>query len=165
MFKEIANLMAERDVVSLTLAKVNGKLTVSVIPTKTGLKDEAKNNLSPIVLTGTPEELDLEFINIVAQPIQKAAGILTNMETFEKSVEETQEKSKAITEAKKREDAEKKAFSEKFKKVETLFSEKKFADAAILLKQVSEMSGADKKQCENLKIKIENELNNGTLWQ
>ncbi len=165
MFKEIANLMAERDVITLTLAKVNEKLTVSVIPTKTGLKDESKNNLSPIVLTGTPEELDLEFINIVARPLQKAAGILTNMETFEKSVEETQAKSKATTEAKKKEEAEKKVFSEKFKKVETLFSEKKFADAAILLKQVSEMPGTDKKQCESLKIKIENELNNGTLWQ
>lgn len=165
MFKEIANLMAERDVISLTLAKVNEKLTVSVIPIKTGLKDEAKNNLSPIVLTGTPEELDLEFISIVTRPLQKAAGILTNMETFEKSVEETQAKSKATTEVKKREEAEKKAFSEKFKKVETLFSEKKFAEAAILLKQVSEMPGTDKKQCESLKIKIENELNNGTLWQ
>lgn len=157
--------MSERDVVTLTLAKVNGKLAISVMPTKVGLKDEAKNNLSPCVLTGTPEELDLEFTKNLIQPLSKSVGLLTNMEAFEKSIEATQAKSKATSEAKKKEEMEKKAYSEKFKKVETLFSEKKFADAALLLKQVSEMPNADKKQCESLKSKIEIELNNGTLWQ
>ena len=57
------------------------------MPTKKGLKDEAKNNLSPILITGTPEELDQQFINIIKQPLQKATGLLTNMEKFEKSME------------------------------------------------------------------------------
>lgn len=165
MFKEIANLMSERDVITLTLAKVNEKLAVSVMPTKLGLKDGAIKNLSPCVLTGTPEELDLEFTDKLTQPLKKVIGLLTNMDIVEKSIEVTQAKSKLATEAKKKEETEIKAFSEKIKKVETLFSEKKFAEAALLLKQASEMPGADKKQCVNLKSKIEIELNNGTLWQ
>lgn len=164
MFIEISELMSDRDIINLVLTKVNGIVSVSVLPKKTGLKDEAKNNLSPIVVKGTPEELDQKFIEIIKQPLQKATGILTNMDVFEKSLEATQAKSKAATEAKKKTDAEKKTFTDKMKKVETLFTEKKYPEAALLLKEASELPGADKKQCETMKNKINVELNTGTLF-
>ena len=86
------------------------------------------------------------------------------MDTFEKSIEAAEAASKATTEAKKKEEKEGKAFSEKMKKVETLFNEKKYAEAAILLKTATEMPTADAKQCEVLKNKISVELNSGTLF-
>lgn len=95
------------------------------MPTKLGLKDGAIKNLSPCVLTGTPEELDLEFTDKLTQPLKKVIGLLTNMDIVEKSIEATQAKSKLATEAKKKEETEIKAYSEKIKKVETLFSEKR----------------------------------------
>lgn len=164
MFTEIANLMSDKDVITLVLTKANGILAVSVMPKKIGLKDEAKDKLSPIVLKGTPEELDREFITTIQKPIERAVGLLTNMAVHEKSVEEVKAKSKAEDETRKKENAEKKAFTDKMQKVETLYKERKFPEAALLLKQVSEMSGADKKQCETLKIKIDVELNSGTLF-
>lgn len=100
-------------------------MSVSVLPQKVGLKDEAKNHLSPMVLRGTPEEIDQHFISQVRSPLEKTIGMLTNMAVYEKSMEETIAKSKAATEAKKQEDAKKKAFTEKMKKVEPLFTEKK----------------------------------------
>lgn len=164
MFTEIADLMSDKDVITLVLTKANGILAVSVMPKKIGLKDEAKDKLSPIVLKGTPEELDREFITTIQKPIERAVGLLTNMAVHEKSVEEVKAKSKAEDETRKKENAEKKAFTDKMQKVETLYKERKFPEAALLLKQVSEMSGADKKQCETLKIKIDVELNSGTLF-
>lgn len=164
MFTEIANLMSDKDVITLVLTKANGILAVSVMPKKIGLKDEAKDKLSPIVLKGTPEELDREFITTIQKPIERAVGLLTNMAVHEKSVEEVKAKSKVEDETRKKENAEKKAFTDKMQKVETLYKERKFPEAALLLKQVSEMSGADKKQCETLKIKIDVELNSGTLF-
>lgn len=164
MFKEISQLMSDRDVIKLVMTKVNGNLCVSVLPTKTGLKDEAKDSLSPIVIKGTPEKLDEQFIEAIQQPLQKATEALTNMDVFEKSMEAMQAKSKAATEAKKKEEAVRKAFADKIKKVETLYTEKKFPEAALLLKEVSEMPVADKKQCEILKNKIDVELNAGTLF-
>lgn len=164
MFIEISKLMSERDVIKLVMTKVNGNLCVSVLPTKTGLKDEAKDSLSPIVIKGTPEKLDEQFIEAIKQPLQKATEALTNMDVFEKSMEAMQAKSKAATEAKKKEEAARKAFADKIKKVETLCTEKKFPEAALLLKDTSEMPGADKKQCEILKNKIDVELNAGTLF-
>lgn len=164
LFTEIANLMSDKDVITLVVTKSNATMTVSVMPKRVGLKDEAKNNLSPIVLRGTPEELDSEFITTIQKPIEKAIGLFTNMAVHEKSLDEVKAKSKAEEETRKKESAEKKAFAEKFKKVETLFTERKFPEAALLLKQVNEMPGADKKQCEAIKIKIDVELNSGTLF-
>ena len=164
MFTEISESMADRDMITLVLTKVNGKISVSVMPTKKGLKDEAKNNLSPILITGTPEELDQQFIDVIKQPLQKATGLLTNMDKFEKSMEAALSCSKAASEAKKKEDAERKAFTDKMKKVDTMFTEKKYPEAALLLKEVSEMPSADKKQCEILKNKINVELNSNSLF-
>lgn len=164
MFTEIADLMSDKDVITLVLTKTNGILAVSVMPKRVGLKDEAKDKLSPIVLKGTPEELDREFISTIQKPIERAVGLLTNMAVHEKSLAEVKAKSKAEDETRKKESAEKKAFTDKMQKVETLYKERKFPEAALLLKQVSEMSGADKKQCETLKIKIDVELNSGTLF-
>ena len=164
MFTEIADLMSDKDVVTLVLTKANGILAVSVMPKRVGLKDEAKDSLSPIVLKGTPEELDREFISTIQKPIERAVGLLTNMAVHEKSLEEAKAKSKAEDETRKKATVEKKAFTDKMQKVEALYKERKFPEAAILLKQVSEMSGADKKQCETLKIKIDVELNSGTLF-
>lgn len=90
--------------------------------------------------------------------------MLTNMDVFEKSMEAMQAESKAATEAKKKEETARKAFTDKMKKVETLYTEKKFPEAALLLKEASEMLGADKKQCETMKNKINVELNAGTLF-
>lgn len=164
MFVEISELISDRDVIKLVMTKVNGILCVSLLPTKTGLKDEAKDNLSPIVIKGTPEKLDEQFIEAIKQPLQKTTEMLTNMDIFEKSLEAMEAKSKAANEAKKKAELERKAFTEKIKKVETLYTEKKFPEAALLLKEVNDMPGADKKQCETLKNKINVELNAGTLF-
>ena len=164
MFVEISELMSDRDVIKLVMTKVNGNLSVSVLPVKTSLKDEAKDNLSPIVVKGMPEKFDEQFIEIIKQPIKKSMEMLTNMDVFEKSMEAMQAESKAATEAKKKEETARKAFTDKMKKVETLYTEKKFPEAALLLKEASEMPGADKKQCETMKNKINVELNAGTLF-
>lgn len=164
MFNEIFELMSDRDILTLVLAKVNGRVSVSVMPSKKGLKDGAKNNLSPMLITGTPEELDQQFIDKIRQPLKRATGLLTNMDDFEKSLEATQAKSKAVAEAKKKEESERKAFTDKMKKVEILYMDKKYPEAALLLKEVSEMPGADKKQCDTLKNKISIELSSGTLF-
>lgn len=165
MFKELFELMSDRDMISITLTKINDKLSVSVIPNKSGLKDEAKNKLTPIVICGTPEEFEEGFIQTVRSPLQKTIGIMTNMAEYEKSVEEMKAKSKETEEAKKKEDAQQKSFNEKFSKVETLFNEKKYSEAALLLKKVSAMEGADIEKCSRLREKINTELNNGTLFQ
>jgi PRTRC genetic system protein E len=84
---------------NLVISKSETGLVVSVLPQLT-CKDEAKNNITPILLKGTAEELDAQFAGIIQQPLQKVSGLSTNLIQFEKAVEKT-EAENAITKDKK----------------------------------------------------------------
>lgn len=53
-----------------------GILTVSVLPKGEGL------NLKPLVLTGTPEELDAGFVAEIERAGKSVAGLVSNIESF-----------------------------------------------------------------------------------
>ena len=55
---------------SINIRQVNDKLTVAVMPRRAGLKDEAGGQIVPLVLNGTPEELDMEFLGAITAPVQ-----------------------------------------------------------------------------------------------
>jgi len=84
---------------NIVISKNETGLVVSVFPQLT-CKDEAKGNITPILLKGTAEELDAQFAGIIQQPLQKVSGISTNLIQFERAVEKT-EADNAITKAKK----------------------------------------------------------------
>lgn len=83
-------------------------------------------------MNGTPEELDAEFLQAISTPVQKAQGILTNLETFEKQAEQAASQNKG---AKSPLEKEPKEVREKREKMEKLL---KKADEAIAGKRYSE---------------------------
>ena len=87
--------------VTLTIHSQNEILTVSVYPKSKGLKDEAKNHLKPIVLTGTAQELDDGFFDAVTKPIQRASGLLVAMKDFEDSIDLVEAQKKEAQEEQK----------------------------------------------------------------
>ena len=74
-FTRLSQSLTPQTSVNLTVHSQDGILSVSVFPKVKGLKDEAKNHLQPIVLTGTAQELDEGFFDAIAQPIEKASKI------------------------------------------------------------------------------------------
>jgi PRTRC genetic system protein E len=84
---------------NIVISKSETGLVVSVLPQLT-CKDEAKKNITPILLKGTADELDAQFAGIIQQPLQKVSGLSTNLIQFERAVEKT-EADNAITKAKK----------------------------------------------------------------
>lgn len=74
-FTSISQMMTESVDLTLVIRKANGQLTVSTLPKANGLKDEAANHIIPLTLTGTPEEMDAEFLQHIMQPIRKATGV------------------------------------------------------------------------------------------
>ena len=94
-FQTINRMITAGTDLSINIRQVNDKLTVAVMPRRAGLKDEAGEQIVPLVLNGTPEELDMEFLGAITAPVQKAQGILTNLETFEKQAEQAVSQSKA----------------------------------------------------------------------
>lgn len=104
-FQQISTLEVE----SLEIKIVNKQntLSVSILPKS---NSKTMETLKPIVITGAPEELDKEFFNIVSSPIEKTVSLISNIEEYEKSLEdvkavkaEKEEKKKA--ESKKKETA------------------------------------------------------------
>lgn len=95
--------------------------------------DEARKQIAPLNITGTPSELDAGFFNIIEKPMQQASGLMVNLEAFQKSLEKTQQQSakEKLEESTKKKAKEelKKAYDAAMKKVEELEKEKRYREA------------------------------------
>lgn len=132
IFKELATFLEEGCDINITVRKVADKMVACVSYNNTNVKDEAKRMIPPFTVSGTAEELDEEFVNVIKEPLQKSQGLQTSMKEFEAAMEVAKANTKAAAEAKKKEnDAKKKeADAEKRKKEEY----KKHLDAGNKLK-------------------------------
>lgn len=155
-FQTINRMITAGTDLSINIRQVNDKLTVAVMPRRAGLKDEAGEQIVPLVLNGTPEELDMEFLGAIAAPVQKAQGILTNLETFEKQAEQAVSQSKAaksVAEKESKEVREKREKMEKLlKKAEDATGGKRYSEALTWLRQAKRLAMPDKQKEIDVKI-------------
>lgn len=81
-------MMTEGTELTLVMRKMSdSRMAVSLLPKVQTLKESTRNRFVPLVLNGTPAELDAGFFPAVAQPVQRAAGIMLNLAEFEKQTE------------------------------------------------------------------------------
>ena len=118
------------------------KLIVSVLFFNDTVGDDARKKVPPILLKGTAEELDNGFFETISVPLQTASGLMVDMETFMKQLEEAKkqsamEKEKADREKKEKE-AKAKKYKEAFQKAEALEKEGKYKEAWSALPKISE---------------------------
>lgn len=149
-FKEISGLVTAGVELNVTIKRSGEKLIVSVFPKVTDLKDEAAKKIVPLVVSGTPDELDKGFSAAISTPIQSAAELLGNMKEFETSMAEAQSKSKAA-------DANKKKYDQLIKKADGLEKDGKLKNAVACLKQAKEFAQdklATQKKIDKLQAKI-----------
>ena len=83
-FKEL-NTLLNQATLSITIAKKDGNLTVSVTPIA---PEGVKLELKPLIFNGTPEELDAKFLETLKSPLQKTEQAFCNVGEFEKQLEE-----------------------------------------------------------------------------
>jgi len=123
-FKLLEQYLENADL-NLVLKKTKTGIAVSVLP-KPNVEDKAKDNLIPLIIKGTAEELDAQFIQLIQPQLQQATGIITNIAEFEAQANELKNKSEAEKKAK---DAKKKANENSKKALEgadKLLEENKF---------------------------------------
>jgi len=134
-FTQIASLGIE-GYLQITIAKgAEESLIVSVLPINDDCGDNAKSMIVPLNLRGTAFQLDEVFFQRIAEPLQAASGLMVNMETFMKQLEEAKQKSamekeKADREKKAKEERDKK-FKDAMAKADELEKEDKFREAWI----------------------------------
>jgi PRTRC genetic system protein E len=92
-FENIKGL-AFRGNLNLTIAKgADDKLTVSVLLAN-DLPDRAARIIPPMLLKGEASELDEGFFSAIIEPLAKTTQLFANMEAYNKSIEEAQQKSR-----------------------------------------------------------------------
>lgn len=87
-FTTLAEFMDQNSDLHITFKKKDNQLTVGVF--FTGAKE-----ITPLTISGTAQELDDEFFNVLAEPIQKVNGFVFNAEQVKKSVEDAKAKAAA----------------------------------------------------------------------
>ena len=168
-FQTINRMITAGTDLSINIRQVNDKLTVAVMPRRAGLKDEAGEQIVPLVLNGTPEELDMEFLGAITAPVQKAQGILTNLETFEKQAEQAASQSKAARSAVEKESKEVREKREKMekllKKAEDAMTGKRYSEALIWLKQAKVLALPDKQaEIDDKMAEVQKKASEGSLF-
>ncbi len=167
-FEQIYQLISTGTDLSINIRRMNDKLNVAVMPRNNALKEEKQQHMVPLVLSGTPEELDREFLQAVMAPVKKALGILTNLEAFEKAAEKTASQAKPgkTVEKESKEAREKREKMEKLmKKADDAAASSRFSEAQTWLKQARLLATADKQKEIDAKMQeIQRKANAGSLF-
>lgn len=168
-FQSIYQMLAAGTDLCINIRKINGNLSVIVMPRRTNLKDEAGQLIVPLVLDGTPVELDEQFLQAVTTPLQKVQGILVNLESFEKQAQQATTQSKAV---KTVNDKESKEIREKREKMEKLLKKSdeavmvgKYSEATMWLKQARALATPDKQKDIDVQMQeVQKKATEGSLF-
>ena len=166
-FQAINQMITAGTDLSINIRRVNNNLTVAVVPRRSGVKDGER--IVPLILNGTPEELDAGFLQAVGTPLQKAQGILTNLETFEKQAEQAASQSKAARSAVEKESKEVREKREKMekllKKAEDAMTGKRYSEALTWLKQAKVLALPDKQaEIDDKMAEVQKKASEGSLF-
>ena len=118
LFKTISEILSENcDTIIVVRKNANGQMAVSTSFKNNDVQDQAKNAIPPFVVTGSAEELDNEFTDLIREPLEISSGLQTSMKQFEASAKAAKAKSAAASEEKKKTDEAAKAAKEHFDKL------------------------------------------------
>ena len=135
------------------------------------LKERTADAFIPLVASGTPEELDCGFADIMAAPVAKTVGIMTNLREFERQAENAAAKGKPKAAAEK-ETKEAKETKEKndrldklIKRIDESVTARRFADAMALLKHALTFAPAEKQEMVKAKMQeVRRKSEEGSLF-
>ena len=141
-------MLVEGTELGIHIRRVENRLCVAVMPKREKLKDGAVQSIVPLVVNGTPEELDTEFLARIARPMEKVQGILMNLETFEKQAEKAAAESRVAQPATKKETKEERERREKLekllKKADESVAARQCSNALIWLRQAERLAPAER---------------------
>lgn len=168
-FQSIYQMMSAGTDLSINIRRMDGNLSVVVMPRRTGMKEETGQSIVPLVLNGTPVELDGQFMQAVTTPLQKAQGILVNLENFEKQAQQATAQKKAVGTVN---DKESKEVREKREKIEKLLKKSdeavtagKYSEATMWLKQARALATPDKQKEIDTQIQeVQKKATEGSLF-
>ena len=106
-FRQLANLNLTGDLQITLRPTTDNSFVLSVLLNNEQCGDEARKIIPPLHLRGTAEELDNGFFETISIPLQTASGLMVDMESFMKQLEESKKKSAMEKEKQDKEKKEK----------------------------------------------------------
>ena len=141
-FRQLANMNLTGDLQITLRPTTDNSFVLSVLLNNEQCGDEARKIIPPFNLRGTAEELDNGFFESISTPLQTASGLMVDMESFMKHLEEAKKKSamekEKLDKEKKEKEAKEKKYEEAFEKAEILEKEGKYKEAWSALPKGSE---------------------------
>ena len=169
-FQSIYQMITAGTDLNINIRKVDNSLSVAVMPRRNSLKEDMRQNMVPLVVNGTPAELDMGFLQMILQPIQKVQGLLVNAENFEKQAEKATSQAKSskapTVPAESKEAREKREKMEKLlKKAEDAMTGKRYSEALTWLKQAKVLALPDKqKEIDEKMVEVQKKASEGSLF-
>ena len=135
-FQQINSLLLISETVNITIRKNNeNELTVSVNPL-IKVQDKAKDLLQPILFTGSVEEFDAQFFQLLAKPLQQTSGLLRNIHQHELSVEKAKEESAIAKEEKDKQKKVREHSIKQLEKAQKYFDDKEYDKCKFICNQI-----------------------------
>lgn len=161
--------MTEGVDLTLVIRRKEGLLTISTLPRANSVKDNAQNHIVPFTVSGTPADLDQGFLSALCKPMQRAAGLLTNMAQFEQQAEKAAATSKSAKEQKEKEDKatreKREKYEKAFRKAEEQFAAKNYTEALTNYQQARLYAAEDKlKEVDEKIAAVKAAMNQGSLF-
>lgn len=163
-FKSLSEMLTDGQQLTINVTKKGQELVASVMPSLSGVKDKAVENIVPIVVNGTPEEFDEGFFDALKAGLPQATGLVANIKDFEESVETARKATEMAKKQKDEKDRLKKEFQGYIALAKQNLAEDKFVDAKKCLAKAAEVKDADKAVIEKLKNEIDTKSGAGNMF-
>lgn len=162
-FKTIADILQDSQQMQMTVRKNGSNIAVSILPDGSSVKDKTVENITPLVMSGTPQEFEEGFLEALI-PLKEAFCLVSNIKNFEASTEKARKESEMIKKSKDKATKQEKEFSDLIALAKKKKEEHKFKDALSLLEKAQTLPLAKKSVVDKVRKEIEAESGVGNLF-
>lgn len=162
-FKTIADFLQDGQQVTMAIRKSGSNIAVSVMPDNRGVKDKAVENITPLVMSGTPEDFEEGFKDAL-KPLAEAQGLVSNIKEFEESTEKARKESEMAKKLKDEAAKQKKEFNDLIALARKNKDEHKFKDARAILLKAKALPSAEKAMIDKVLHEINTASGVGNMF-
>ena len=162
-FKTIADFLQDGQQVTMAIRKSGDNIAVSILPDNRGVKDKAVENITPLVMSGTPEEFEEGFKDAL-KPLAAAQGLVSNIKEFEENTEKARKESEMAKKLKDEAAKQKKEFNDLIALARKNNDEHKFKDARSVLAKASALPSAEKAIIDKVSREIDAKSGVGNMF-
>lgn len=162
-FKTIAEFLQDGQQLQMAIRKSGDNIAVSILPDNRGVKDKAVENITPLVMSGSPEDFEEGFKDAL-KPLAEAQGLVANIKEFEENTEKAKRESEMAKKLKDEAAKQKKEFNDLIALARKNNDEHKFKDARSVLAKASALPSAEKAIIDKVSKEIDAKSGVGNMF-